>query len=244
MKKIVLLIVLICLLTSCKPTVKNGLFMENGKTYYYVDDEKKVGWYIINDDWYVFDSTGAMLKDTIYDEIDATYYLSDTGKMVRNYFLKLENDKYMYFDDTGKAISNISKEINNKIYIFDLYGIGKVQPDYILNINCIFPKMFSSFWGNVLIENINYEYNEYNNSFITFWTGTDSYHISGYTNTAVEKTVGYKLLDPDGYVVDTGTFRTDALHIGDKFRDKERTVYMKKDGKKGVYTLDLYDSKY
>ena len=45
MKIIVLLIVLICLLTSCEPTVKNGLIMENGKTYYYVDNEKKTGWY-------------------------------------------------------------------------------------------------------------------------------------------------------------------------------------------------------
>lgn len=52
-------------------------------------------------------------------------------------------------------------------------------------------------------------------------------------------TFQYRILDSDGYVVDTGSVLTDRLGVGDKFRNKEETIYGLE---AGHYILEIVNS--
>lgn len=52
--------------------------------------------------------------------------------------------------------------------------------------------------------------------------------------------IDYKLIDSEGYIVDSGSFISNEYSTGDKFKNWEEKIY---EVKPGNYTLELYDSK-
>lgn len=68
---------------------------------------------------------------------------------------------------------------------------------------------------------------------ITFnLTGEKTFGDEGYAY------ISYKLYDSENYIVDSGTFMTDKLSSGDKFKDMEETIY---NLKSGTYRLEILD---
>ena len=61
---------------------KYGLITENGNLYYYLNEQKQVGWQKVNGDYYLFDSeTKAAKKNYWYQFNGRWYYFADDGKM-------------------------------------------------------------------------------------------------------------------------------------------------------------------
>ena len=242
----------VLLLCSCGP--KNGFVEKNGVTYYYLNDEMQIGWQKINNEWYYFYETDyyegeykgkGSLKRGTWLKKDGDYYFFDLdGKMLRNVLRKLDDGKMYYFDSNGKMLHDTKKTVGEKVYRIDSNGVAHKQPDYMLTFNCTFPKSFYCNSGEVIIENIQYTCHDASNGrqFELYWTGTDGYHSKYYINESTRKYVGWKLYDPDGYVIDTGTFMTEALSVGDKFRNEKEKVGWGKLSKKGVYKLELLNS--
>ena len=230
------------LLCSCGPKVKNGLVEENGYTYYYVNDEMQTGWQEIKGNWYYFGETavvpyeekGRMIKGGfIKDKTQNWYYLDNVGRMLKNQFV-VDSGKEYYFDKDGKMILNTQKEINGNTYIFDSEGIANIVPDYQLVFNCTFPKSFISYEIEKRYAGLTFE---------TYWTGTAGNTDSG-PNYSTSRHVGYKLYDPENYVIDSGTFYTDvSLKMGEKFKDTKKVIGFGKINSKGTYRLELMDVK-
>ena len=248
-------IAIIMLICACDAKVKNGFVKENdGWTYYYVNDEKQIGWQKINGDWYYFYETefvdgerkglGSMKQNTYLKQGNDWYFFKGDGKMLNNSWLNDYETGYSYFmQQDGKMAINTQLEIDGKLYKFDSQGIGKEKPAYNIVFNCTFPKSFESYYGTVIIENIGVDWNSNNDGFVTKWTGTCGYPARYYSNTSCSRSVGWKLYDPDGYVIDTGTFYTDAMVYGDKFRDKKEIMGYNKCKMKGDYRLELMNSR-
>ena len=74
----------------------------------------------------------------------------------------------------------------------------------------------------VKITDINY--NVYSTYIKLKFTGEKLYDINGdsYSRSSY---VGYKVYDSEGYIIETGTFYTDKLKVGDKFKDDEKNIY-------------------
>ena len=58
----------------------------------------------------------------------------------------------------------------------------------------------------------------------------------GSSNTAKTSLIGWRLIDDEGYIIDSGNWYTDDLTIGEKFRDKEFSIF---NVNPGVYSLEL-----
>lgn len=165
--------------------------------------------------------------------------------MLNNSWLNNYETGYSYFmQQDGKMAINTQLEIDGKLYKFDSQGIGKEKPAYNIVFNCTFPKSFESYYGTVIIENIGVDWDSNYGEFVTKWTGTCGYSARYYSNISCSRSVGWKLYDPDGYVIDTGTFYTDDMVYGDKFRDKKKTIGYKKCKMKGDYRLEHMNSRY
>ena len=265
-KEMIIVLILTCLLFSCGPRVKNGFVKEGENTYYYVNDKMKKGWQEINEGWYFFfHGSGIMAKDTMIVDIDGKEYaFDDNGKMFKNKLTRVDVVRHRldekgrdvsrdncnqvaYFGEDGAMLKNTQKDWGGKIYIIDENGIAKQQPDYPLVFNCTFPKLFRDGgtynWSDVTIEKITYEViNDYNVVYFrTVWTGIAGNTSDG-ANHSTTRYVGYKLYDPDGYVVDSGTFYTDnSLEMGERFRNEEKRIGYGKIETKGIYRLELMD---
>ena len=90
-------------------TMKNGFVTEADKTYYYVNNEKQIGWVIDGDDRYYFDEDGAMHKGWL--ELNGNKYYFRKGDASKN-------------DRGGQLLINTSVTMENgtKYYVFDEYG--------------------------------------------------------------------------------------------------------------------------
>lgn len=90
-----------------------------------------------------------------------------------------------------------------KTYSFDSTGFAVQVPDYQMVFNCTFPKTFrdrSFWWADVIIENITYKYDAEYEQFKIYWTGMAGNTEKG-PNYSTPRSVGYKLYDPEGYVI-------------------------------------------
>jgi len=100
---------------------KNILYIQNGKTYYYDSNGKKVtGWQTINNEKYYFNSDGEMQKGitTIQGK---KYFLGVTkGKLMRGW-IEWNGNKY-YADPTTGVLAQGVTTIDGKTYFF---GISK-----------------------------------------------------------------------------------------------------------------------
>lgn len=235
MKKIIYIVLFLstisiyfCLLRCSNVTVEkhyNEWIEENDSKYYYNEyGQKQTGWIENGGYWYYMDPTsGKMLKD---QWVDNSYYV----------------------DGYGRMLINITKTINGITYIFDKDGKSTKKQDYELIIDCTFPKTFRAKkynWSDVIIENVTYEVKSLNKSkyFVVYYTGMAGNTAEG-SNYSINRKVGWKLYDPNGYAVDSGVFTTDAaLRQGERFKNNDRsyisTYYLKE---KGVYHLELMNA--
>ncbi len=119
-------------------TEEDGTWVYYDKEGYKVTDTwKKSGnfWYWLDEDGYM--ATSKLIENG--DESDNIYYVDDTGRMVTNRWIELENEDYYdnseddesetnwyYFQNSGKAYktsgSTSFKTINGKKYAFDENG--------------------------------------------------------------------------------------------------------------------------
>lgn len=248
------------LLCSCGLKAKNGFVDEGeGRIYYYVNGEKQIGWQKINNEWYYFYETdyyegeykgkGSMKYGTWLKKDGNYYFFDGDGKMLRGGLWKLDDEKSYYFDSDGKMLHDTQREINGDTYIFDSNGYAEALPDYQLVFNCTFPKMFregSYSWSDVTIENINYKvkYDDGEAVFETYWSGTAGNTYKG-KNHSRRRCVGWKLYDPNNYVINSGVFGTEVdLKAGEKFKDTREALYWLDRGvlkEKGIYRLELMD---
>lgn len=121
-----------------------GWTEEDGTWVYLDKDEYKVtnAWKKSGDFWYWLDEDGYMAISRLIengDENNNIYYVDETGRMVTNKWIELENDDYhdntdegesetswYYFQNSGKAYKTSGttsfKTINGKKYAFDENG--------------------------------------------------------------------------------------------------------------------------
>lgn len=174
--------------------------------------------------------------------------LDESGKILKeepgNFYRGLA-----YFGEDGARLYNTQKEWGGKIYIIDENGIAKQQPDYQLVFDSSFPITIYSYEDAVIIEKIDYElyelkelpgssYRRGGQVFETYWTGIAGNSYKG-SNYSTPRYVGYKLYDPNGYVIETGSFSTGvALAMGERFKDKHMRL-SSNITKKGIYKLKL-----
>lgn len=133
-------------------------WVEDGDAWYFYDkDGNKVSdeWKKSGENWYWLsgDLDGAMATETLVEDDDDTYYVDANGVMVRNTWVKIENEEqdddedpaeyhYYYMQSNGKAYkapqggSTRFKTIDGKKYAFDedgkmLYGWVNGQSERI-----------------------------------------------------------------------------------------------------------------
>ena len=117
---------------------KSGAMVETSwvkidEKWYYATDSGKIirnKWEKINGSWYRFDETGAMLSKTIYND----YLLQTGGAMHEKGWVKMD-EKWYYATDSGKIIRNKWEKINGSWYRFDETGamLSKtIYNDYLL----------------------------------------------------------------------------------------------------------------
>ena len=117
---------------------KSGAMVETSwvkidEKWYYATDSGKIirnKWEKINGFWYRFDETGAMLSKTIYND----YLLQTSGAMHEKGWVKMD-EKWYYATDSGKIIRNKWEKINGSWYRFDETGImlsKTIYNDYLL----------------------------------------------------------------------------------------------------------------
>ncbi|MBT0950822.1 glucosaminidase domain-containing protein [Streptococcus infantis] len=117
---------------------KSGAMVETSwvkidEKWYYATDSGKIirnKWEKINGSWYRFDETGAMLSKTIYND----YLLQTSGAMHEKGWVKMD-EKWYYATDSGKIIRNKWEKINGSWYRFDETGamLSKtIYNDYLL----------------------------------------------------------------------------------------------------------------
>ena len=231
MKKIIKLMLFLIIISmnlcliGCSNTViekhYNEWVEENGSKYYYNGyGQKQTGWIQDSGYWYYLDPIN--------------------GKMIKDQWV----DKSYYVDGYGRMLINTTKEINGGTYVFDKDGIGSRKPDYELIIDCVFPKTFRRgkyYWNDVIIENVTYKvkWNNYSGNyyFEVYYTGIAGNSSKG-SNHSVERAVGWKLYDPNGYAIGSGTLYTDAaLKQGERFKNNYTGTCSLEE--KGLYRLEL-----
>ena len=76
--------------------------------------------------------------------------------------------------------------------------------------------------SSVKITNITYEISD--DDLYLYFTGEKIYDSEGnkYSRSC---NVGWKLYDLDGYILDSGTFYSPAIAVGEKFRDEDERIY-------------------
>ena len=113
---------------------KNDFEDINGQTYYFDRDGYMVtGWIQIKSDWYLFNNSGAMVKD----QWSGNYYLEKDGKMAKSKWVGttyfdgngivqpncwIYNGRWWYRYGDGSYPRNKFDVINNNVYYFDNGG--------------------------------------------------------------------------------------------------------------------------
>lgn len=101
-------------------SVKNGWDTVKGRTYYYVNGKKAVGWKEIDGKYYRFNyTTGVMCKNIFFTEKNNVFrYVGSDGVRYENKWLEKDGKKY-YFDENGEAVKGW-KEIDGSYYRFHM----------------------------------------------------------------------------------------------------------------------------
>ena len=120
------------LLSKSGAMVEDSWVKIDDKWYFATNSGKIIRnkWEKINGAWYCFDENGAMLTNTVYND----YLLQSSGAMHEKGWLKMD-EKWYYATDSGKIIRNKWEKINGSWYRFDESGImlsKTIYNDYLL----------------------------------------------------------------------------------------------------------------
>ena len=120
------------LLSKSGAMVEDSWVKIDDKWYFATNSGKIIRnkWEKINGSWYRFDESGIMLSKTIYND----YLLKTSGAMAEKDWVHLD-EKWYYATDSGKIIRNKWEKINGSWYRFDESGImlsKTIYNDYLL----------------------------------------------------------------------------------------------------------------
>lgn len=98
---------------------KNGWAQEDGKTYYYVNDQKVTGWKKINNKYYYFNSKeGYLYKNALLTSSKLNIcYVDEEGARVSNQWVDWKDKRY-YMASNGYAVKGFY-QIGGKYYYFN-----------------------------------------------------------------------------------------------------------------------------
>lgn len=97
---------------------KNGWYEENGKTFYYVNDQKVTGWKKIDGKYYYFNKTKGLYRcKLLISPKKNICYVDKNGARVTNRWVTWEKKRY-YMASNGYALKGVHK-INGKYYYFN-----------------------------------------------------------------------------------------------------------------------------
>ena len=103
-----------------------GFATQNGDTYYYLEGTKLTSqWKYIHNQYYYFNENGQMQTSTIV----GGYIIDEEGKMARNRFVTINENRY-YADEHGKYVSINWKKIDGKWYSFKDNGVLRQNEFY------------------------------------------------------------------------------------------------------------------
>ncbi len=101
------------------PEVKNGWIKEDGKWYYYTENEPAIGWKQISGKWYYFDQLGIM--QTGWQKISNKWYYFRSSGAMQTGWQKISN-KWYYFKSSG-AMQTGWLTIGDKTYYLKSNGV-------------------------------------------------------------------------------------------------------------------------
>lgn len=178
---------------------------------------------IENDNAVVVYEKTILIKTSDYKNNLATVYIKSSeikGDYVDDgdFYYKVYNPGYFSFD-----------EFSLSVYDLPLKATTLIMPSVPATYH-----YYGYSASSVKITNIRYEMS--GDDMKIYLSGEKTYDKNGssYSNYC---RVGYKVYDSDGYVVDSGTFTSDSIRVGDKFKDDYFTVYNLEIGE--TYTLEL-----
>ena len=137
------------------------------------------------------------------DEITAGY--SKSGKFY-----------YTITASNGAAWDEYSLDISNDLPIKASTVILPELPNVIVNYSGTRKKTA------VKITEITYTIDD--DDLYIYFSGEKTYDISGSGYSRAVQ-VGWKLYDSEGYIVDSGTFYSPAIAVGEKFRNEKQTIW-------------------
>lgn len=106
--------------TTSGISTKNGWSTENGKKYYYVNDEKVTGWRKIGSKYYYFHAVEGYLEtEKLLNQNGRIYYVDKNGARTKNRWVGSSWRKRYYIGASGMAVKG-SHKIDGKYYYFDL----------------------------------------------------------------------------------------------------------------------------
>lgn len=144
-------------------------------------------------------------------------------------------------NDIGRSVFYV--KINGETYIQDSQGCnGLPQIKTTLVTATSLPKIIynKSYSGNTtqMIKVTGITYKIVGNTMYIYFSGEKVYDREG-DNYSRSSSIGYKIYDSEGYVIDSGTAYITALKVGDKFKDEVEYIYNITLGES--YTIELLD---
>lgn len=178
---------------------------------------------IENDNAVVVYEKTILIKTSDYKNNLATVYIKSSdikGDYIDDgdFYYKVYNPGYFSFDEFSLSVYDLPLKTTTLIMpsvpaTYHYYGYEATS---------------------VKITNIRYEMS--GDDMKIYLSGEKTYDKKGSSYSSYCR-VGYKVYDSDGYVVDSGTFYSDAMRVGDKFKDDYFTIYNLEIGE--TYTLEL-----
>ena len=181
--------------------------------------------------------------------------LNIKGETVYSKTKKIETKDYQTIDGGPWASINISvNELSNisvpleKVYV-DIYNPGYFYFDGELSTNMpatiIMPELPKKVYGNnssIEITNISFSISSSTLYYSElYFDGEKTWDLKG-DNYSREGYISYKLYDSENYLIDSGTCYTNALAVGDKFRNED--AYIDGELLMGyIYRLEILDTK-
>ena len=164
----------------------------------------------------------AYVEVKILGEDGSTVLYSDT-------LLKKSSDSYVSIDYDNVIPLKSSKgtlcfKVYNDYFSFDEVSLSLEKLPWTVDIEL--PKLpavvWTYEWASYIITNLTYKVSDDD---VTFYFTAEKLYDEEGNNYSRNCTIGWKLYDSEGYVIEDGTFYGNALKVGEKFKDEDEKVY-------------------
>jgi len=184
---------------------------------------------IVNDNGEELYSATRVVRKSDYNGSEATLVVEDsqiTGGTIESgdFEITIYSPGYFWYD----AVTN---HVYSDLPLKPITIILPALPATIHDYN--YDKSIST---SVKITGITYEI-EHVDTVYFYFTGEKTYDEEG-NNYSQSAKVGWKLYDAEGYIIDSGTFYSPGLKVGEKFRNEKTSSY-DKIVPGGTYTLEI-----